>query len=106
MILALPLKFPTFDLYSTPLLLFMLQGAVFAFLLFARGRKNNRLADLLLGAVVLITCYERTHYAIGFMEWYDTYRNTKVNYFLIDLTLLLAPLISMLFDPISHLISY
>lgn len=93
MIQALPLKFPYFDIYSTPLLLFMLQGAVFAFLLFARGKKNRRLADWLLGGVVLITCYERTHYAIGFMEWYDTYRNTKVNYFLIDLTLLLAPLI-------------
>ena len=93
MLAGLPLKFPYFDIYSTPLLLFMLQGAVFAFLLFMRGRRHGRLADYLLGAVVLITCYERTHYAIGFMEWYDTYRNTKVNYFLIDLTLLLGPII-------------
>lgn len=90
---VLPLKFPTFDIFSTPLLLFMLQGAVFTALLFVRGYKKRRIADILLGTVVLITCYERTHYAIGFMEWYDTFRNTKINYFLIDSTLFLAPMI-------------
>jgi len=37
--------------------------------------------------------YHRTTYTIGFMGWYDTYKNTKINYYLLPLGLGLGPLI-------------
>lgn len=43
--------------------------------------------------VLIITCYHQTIYIIGFMSWYDTFTTTKINYFLPDLSLALAPLI-------------
>lgn len=87
------LVFPVFNLYGSSLLILSLQGLVFSFLLFKRYRKLKNTSDLLLGLIVLITCYHQTTYTIGFMEWYDTYRTTKVNYYLVDLSLALAPLL-------------
>lgn len=87
------LKFPNFNLYSTPLLILVLQGLIFGVLLLLRyGRKKN-ISDLILAFILIITCYHRTTYTIGFMEWYDTFPNTKINYYLISLELLFAPLI-------------
>lgn len=85
--------FPTFNLYSTSLLVLTSQGLLFSYLLFKRFKNQKKLSDLLLGLILIITCYHQTAYTIGFMDWYDTYRTTKVNYFLIDLSLALAPLI-------------
>ena len=85
--------FPNFDIYSTPLLLLVAQGLVFAVLLFIRWKKTASIQDLLLGIIIVITCFERSSYTLGFMEWYDTFRTTKINYFLIEFTLLLAPLL-------------
>ncbi|MDC8002813.1 helix-turn-helix domain-containing protein [Aureisphaera galaxeae] len=93
MLVQLPLTFPSFNLYSTPLLILVLQGLVFAGLLFVRYGSKKNISDLLLGSILLITCYHRTTYTIGFMDWYDTYRNTKINYYLINLGLVLAPLL-------------
>lgn len=87
------LAFPEFNLYSTPLLILVLQGLIFAFLLLSRSRRERNISDLLLGLLVLITCYHRTTYTIGFMGWYDTYRETKINYWLIPLTFAIGPLI-------------
>jgi len=92
--LLLPLQgFPDFNIYSTPLLILVLQGLVLVVLLYARFVKNRNVPDLLLAAIMLIMCYHRTTYTIGFMNWYDTYRNTKINYFLVSMELLTAPLI-------------
>jgi len=85
--------FPTFDIYSTPLLLLSIQGLVFSLLLFDRFRRKKNTSGFLLGLILLITCYHQTSYTIGFMGWYDTFRNTKINYYLINFSLLLAPLI-------------
>ncbi|WP_461302435.1 helix-turn-helix domain-containing protein [Aureisphaera sp.] len=46
-----------------------------------------------MATILLITCYHRTTYTIGFMDWYDTYRNTKINYYLINMGLVFAPLL-------------
>ncbi|MEN1784881.1 MAG: AraC family transcriptional regulator [Bacteroidota bacterium] len=94
--------FPTFNLYSIPLLLLTLQGLVFAVLLLQRYLRSKQTSDLLLLVILLITCYHQTSYTIGFLSWYDTYRNTKINYFLIDLSLLLAPLIYFYFRTITN----
>ena len=90
----LPLfTFPNFNLYSTPLLVLVLQGLIFGVLLLIRFRKKRNISDLLLAFILLITCYHRTTYTIGFMDWYDTFRNTKINYYLISFGMVLAPMI-------------
>ena len=87
------LTFPNFNLYSTPLLVLVSQGILFGILLLSRYKKKGNISDLFLAFLVLITCYHRTTYTIGFMDWYDTYRNTKINYWLIYLGLAVGPLI-------------
>ncbi|MEN8788573.1 MAG: AraC family transcriptional regulator, partial [Flavobacteriaceae bacterium] len=87
------LSFPNFNVYSTPLFVLVCQGILFGFLLLWRYREKKILSDLFLAMLVLITCYHRTTYTIGFMDWYDTFRNTKINYWLIYLGLAVGPLI-------------
>lgn len=91
---TLPLQgFPQFNIYSTPLLILVIQGLILVVLLSRRYMQKRALPDLLLVCVLLIMCYHRTTYTIGFMGWYDTFRNTKVNYYLVNMGLLMAPLI-------------
>ena len=87
------LSFPSFNLYSTPLLVLVLQGLIFAVLLLVRYKRNGKISDLFLALALILTCYHRTSYTIGFMDWYDTFRNTKINYYLISLELIFAPLL-------------
>ncbi len=90
---ALAVEFPNFNIYSTPLLVLVLQGLIFTLLLLNRYFQKRNLSDLFLAVILLITCYHRTTYTIGFMDWYDTFRNTKINYYLISMGMLLAPLL-------------
>lgn len=85
--------FPEFNSYSTPLLILGLQGLFLAILLYRRFLNKRLLPDILLAAILLIMCYHRTTYTIGFMGWYDTFRNTKINYYLVSMELLMAPLL-------------
>ena len=39
---------------------------------------------------------------IGFMGWYDDFRNTKINYFLIDFSLILGPIVYFYVKSITH----
>lgn len=94
--------FPDFNIYSTPLLLLSLQGALFTSLLFFRYYKEKNNSDLFLALILLITCYHQTAYTIGFMGWYDTYKNTKINYYLVPLSLALAPLIFFYFVSVTN----
>lgn len=89
----MPLSFPNFNIYSTPLLILALQGLLFAGLLFGKYRRSKNISYGILAVILVITCYHRTTYTIGFMDWYDTYRNTKINYYLVNLGLILIPLI-------------
>lgn len=41
----------------------------------------------------MATCYSQTCYTFGFMGWYDHYKTTKINYFLINTGIAIAPLI-------------
>ena len=85
--------FPSLNKWSSPLLFLTIQGLIFAVLLFLRWYKKRKVSDLLLGLLLLILCYHRTTYTIGFMEWYDTFRNTKINYYLIPFGLSTGPLL-------------
>jgi len=76
-----------------PLLFLVLQGYIFAFLLLKRFFSKKHLPDLFLSLLLFITGYHTTTYIIGFMDWYDTYQNTKINYFLIDFLLAIGPLV-------------
>ena len=86
-------SFPEFNIWSTSLLILVLQALVFVILLFLKFRKSTNISYFLLALLLFITCYHRTTWTIGFMGWYDTYRNTKINYFLIPLGLSIGPLI-------------
>ncbi len=87
------LVFPNFNLYSLTLLIFVLQGLIFALLLLKRYFSKNHLSDLFLSLLLIISGYHSTTYIIGFMDWYDTYRNTKINYWLIHFLFAIGPLI-------------
>lgn len=93
--------FPDFNIHSTPLLILTLQGLIFTFFLLKRYYLKKNISDLFLASILLITCYHQTTYTIGFLDWYDTYRNTKVNYYLVNLSLGLAPLIYFYFISVT-----
>ncbi len=93
--------FPDFNRYSLPLLILVLQGLVFVILLFLRYYKKRQLSDLFLALILLLTCYSQTCYTFGFMGWYDTFRTTKINYFLINIGIGLAPLIYLYLKSIT-----
>lgn len=85
--------FPDFNRWSLPLLILVLQGLIFAILLFSRYLKKRNLSDLFLALIMFLTCYSQICYTFGFMGWYNEFRTTKINYFLINIALALAPLI-------------
>ncbi|MEM9362194.1 MAG: helix-turn-helix domain-containing protein [Bacteroidota bacterium] len=95
------LAFPEFGKYSTPLLFLTLQGLIFAFLLLRRYGKDKNVSDLFLFSILLFACYGQTCYTVGFMGWYDTYRNTKINYALFSVGIVLAPLIYLYIKSIT-----
>lgn len=85
--------FPDFNRHSLPLLILVLQGLIFVVLLLSRYLSKRHISDLLLGLILLLTCYAQICYTVGFMGWYNEYRTTKINYFLINIAVALAPLI-------------
>jgi AraC-like DNA-binding protein len=87
------LFFPSFNAYSLPLLLLTAVGYAFAVLLARRWHRQRHLPDLFLALLLLATGFRCTAYTIGFMGWYDTYQQTKVNYFLFSMAPVLGPLV-------------
>lgn len=87
--------FPNFNIHSTPLLILVFQGLIFVGLLLVKYGKKRNPSDLLLAMILLLVCYQQTCYTVGFMGWYDTYRNTKINYWLMPIALALGPMIYM-----------
>ena len=85
--------FPDFNIRSTPLLILVVQGLIFAVLLLIKYKRKRNISDLFLALILLLTCYSQTCYTVGFMGWYDEFRTTKINYFLYNITIVLAPLI-------------
>lgn len=76
-----------------PLIILVGQGYLFAIILFVRYARNRKISDVLLATFLVITGLRCTAYMIGFMSWYDTFPNTKINYFLPDYSLVLGPLV-------------
>lgn len=93
--------FPDFNRWSLPLLILVLQGLIFVALLLTRYFKKRNISDLFLGLILLLTCYSQICYTVGFMGWYDAFRTTKINYFLINIGVGLAPLIYLYIKSIT-----
>lgn len=96
------LIFPNYNIYSVTLLILVLQGYIFSFLLFHRYFKYRNFSDVCLAVLLLLQGHHCTAYIIGFMDWYDTYPTTKINYFLFDLSLALGPLIYFYFKGLTQ----
>ena len=80
-----------FSAYSTPLLFGFVQGWVYAVLLWVRGRREERLSDVLLGWVLVALCFDIWIYMLGFggieIFW------KQLEFFPRTLGLLLPPLV-------------
>ena len=85
--------FPDFNIRSTPLFILVIQGLIFAVLLFVKYKQKRNISDLFLALILFLTCYSQTCYTLGFMGWYNDFRTTKINYFLFNIGIALAPLI-------------
>ncbi|MGH1384535.1 helix-turn-helix domain-containing protein [Kordia sp.] len=85
--------FPSFNIHSTPLLVLVIQGLILMSLFCKRYVEKKNTSDAILAILLLIVSYQQTCYTVGFMGWYDTFRNTKINYFLIPAETAIAPLI-------------
>ena len=94
--------FPDLNQHSLPLLILVMQGLIFVVLLLSRYFKKRNVSDLYLALILLLTCYFQICYTVGFMGWYNTFRNTKINYFLINIGLALAPLIYLYVKSITQ----
>ncbi len=87
------LSFPTFNIHSISLFILVIQGYIFAWLMLKRYYQKGQWPDLFLGFFLFITGFDRTSYIIGFMGWYDTFRTTKINYFLWDFSFAYGPIL-------------
>ena len=96
------LTFPNYNIYSVTLLILVLQGYIFSFLLFYRFYKERKLSDICLAVLLFIQGHHCTAYIIGFMDWYDTFPTTKVNYFLFDMALAIGPLLYFYFKGLTQ----
>jgi len=94
--------FPDFNRWSLPLLILVLQGLVFVVLLLTRYMRKGNHSDLFLGLILLLTCYFQICYTVGFMGWYNEFRTTKINYFLMTIPYGLAPLIYLYVKSITQ----
>lgn len=93
--------FPDYNRWSLPLLILVVQGLIFAILLLSKYKRKGNISDLFLGLILLLTCYSQTCYTVGFMGWYNEFRTTKINYFLINTAVALAPLIYLYIKSIT-----
>lgn len=93
-----------FSQHSAPLLFGFLQGMIYAFLLLFRGFKKDRLADKLLGGVLLICSFHIAQYMLGFGGWYDSRDgySSFMFYFPFHNFLLLGPLIYFYFRSLTN----
>ncbi len=67
-----------FNIFSSLLLPCVLQGAIFAFLLFGRSFSQGRLADLLLAILLILFSIRVANWMLGFAGWYDSHDSYTV----------------------------
>jgi AraC-like DNA-binding protein len=62
-----------FNIYSSLLLPFVIQGILYFFLLYWRGLREYRLADKLLAILVILFTLRIASWMLGFAGWYDSH---------------------------------
>ena len=93
-----------YNKYSALLLIGFIQGVVFAFLLWRRGRKEERLSDKLLALLLILCCAHIAQYMLGFGNWYDSrdHHSTFMFYFPFHNFLLIGPVIYFYFRSLTN----
>lgn len=92
------------NMYSGLLLIGFVQGMVYAGMLIARGRRQNRLSDYLLSLTLVVISLHICHYMLGFAGWFnvDDLRTSFMFYFPVHNLFLLGPLIWFYFRSLSN----
>lgn len=93
-----------FNLYSSLLLPFVLQGILFAALLLARGWHDDRLSDRLLGLLILVYALRISQWMLGFAGWYDSHDafSTFMFYFPFNWWFTVGPLLYFYFRSLTN----
>ena len=93
-----------FNVYSSLLLVPFLHAIIFAFLLFFRYRKEERLSDALLGILLILNAIKIAYWMLGFAGWYDSHDTytSFMFYFPFNNMLLLGPLIYFYFQSLTN----
>lgn len=93
-----------FNLYSSLLLLPFFHAIIFAVLLVLRYRRDERLSDLFLAAILIINSVKIAFWMLGFAGWYDSHNGytSFMFYFPFNNMLLLGPLVYFYFLSITN----
>jgi len=93
-----------FNLFSAVLLPFFVQALIIALLLFYRGRKEERLSDLLLGCLLLLNAFKIAYWMLGFAGWYDSHDgySSFMFYFPFNNVIWMGPLLYFYFLSLSN----
>ena len=97
--LHLPTMLFNFNIYSSLLLIGVLQGVVYSGLLLWRGKREGSVADFLMAAILLSLSIYVTQWMLGFAGWYDVkdWHTTFMFYMNFELPYLLGPLVYCFF---------
>ncbi|MBK8490469.1 MAG: helix-turn-helix transcriptional regulator [Saprospirales bacterium] len=93
-----------FNIYSSLLLPFVVQGILFTNLLWVRGWRDDRLSDKLLGTLLFLFTLRVANWMLGFAGWYDSHDifTTFVFYFPFNHWLLMGPLLYFYFRSLTN----
>ncbi len=94
-----------FNIYSSLLLPFAIQGFLFTLLLWGRGVRETRLSDKLLAALIFLFTLRVVHWMLGFAGWYDSHDafTTFIFYFPFNHWLWMGPLLYFYFRSLTNL---
>jgi AraC-like DNA-binding protein len=93
-----------FNLYSSLLIPAFIQGLLFSVLLFVGPNKRFRLANIMLGLLLLILSFKLSYWMLGFAGWYDTHDvyTSFMFYFPFNGIILVGPLLYFYFLSLTN----
>lgn len=93
-----------FNLWSGLLLPTVVNGFLFAYLIWQRGRTEERISDYLLTGLLLVFTLRVTQWMLGFAHWYDSHDgySTFMFYFPFNHWVSIGPLTYFLFQSLTN----
>jgi AraC-like DNA-binding protein len=93
-----------FNIYSSLLIPFVLQGIIISVLLFVRSRRSGRTADLFLATLLFLYALRVCQWMLGFAGWYDIkdWHTTIMFYTPFHHWLAIGPLIYFYFKSVTN----